>query len=874
MDAATLPHRVMKHVLPVVLDPRAVDPMRSMRIVEAARAAQALERRAFDPMDGAPRSIEHMPLRRECGQLAVELRALVESLAEDAPVLSEALLAHVCRDTLLFPGGKTEFPPENAHPMYSVKALSKLVTRVLAAHGAHVSGDLREENIINGEHDIGGKQEIVVATVLKEAEEAADVIDTWIVKESLRETVASVTDDLVERDGVFFSNPKPEQERVYEATKDEDAMATAMLDAALKAMCEIRRSGAEADLARCELTHAASDAAISRAEWLLESRLERGSMGRWGVEADPARSRRWRSKHLDDVATAGAELASADIAVRDWSRRAAAVERSVVEFFQFGSTDLDRMDTFNRILEDRARALRESDQRAATCRQLCEGVESFERCREPEREAAAESDLLPEGFLDFSFDAALDEDDVTGDVVERGDDLPKLAASGIARNPFKRRGDEKREIVPEERERKPERSKKSNRDVAGGRWEKTYELAIEEVILACEEVLETAELTSAAGPEAEEAAVARAEAKAKAERARELARLADEKSRAVVDDVGVVAFVEPRSRTRELLEELREAMIRYRSCRGIEVGEEFEMLRFVAETGQHLEGLNAVFAKAPADLAEACDVENAEHFAGAASDLLREFEDRLAEMDALAKKARQVAEEALRGAKPGKLVAKPGKLVKHSPQFVDAVRWLALGADVKRGEALRDTATALRDNLTRAQETARNVSIAIKEHTGLGLTAMSTRDDDAEKPTRKIKQPVDSSDDDDDDVASATTTTVTTTVTTTTIAANERRRGSAPRRWRGGRHPTAVRLISVVAAKLAGRPKLVEALRRNALASVPPTVPSPPGGEDALAAAAIAETPLTAKEDVDRLVAQATDPRALASMYEGWCPWL
>ena len=33
------------------------------------------------------------------------------------------------------------------------------------------------------------------------------------------------------------------------------------------------------------------------------------------------------------------------------------------------------------------------------------------------------------------------------------------------------------------------RSKKSNRGVAGG-GEKTYELAIEEVILACEEVLE------------------------------------------------------------------------------------------------------------------------------------------------------------------------------------------------------------------------------------------------------------------------------------------------------------------------------------------------------------------------------------------------
>ena len=283
------------------------------------------------------------------------------------------------------------------------------------------------------------------------------------------------------------------------------------------------------------------------------------------------------------------------------------------------------------------------------------------------------------------------------------------------------------------------------------------------------------------------------------------------------------------------------------------------MLRFVAETGQHLEGLNAVFAKAPADLAEACDVENAEHFAGAAADLLREFKDRLAEMDALVRKARRVADEALYGAKPG---------VEHSPWFIDAVRWLALDSGVTRAEALRDTATALRDNLTRAQELARNVSIAIKEHTGLGLVATETRDADAEKPTRGIEQPVDSSDDDDDDDVSATTT-------TTSAAASARRRGSAPRRWRGGRHPTAVRLISVVAAKLAGRPKLVEALRRNALASVPPKVPSPPGGEDLnLAAAAAVETPLTAKEDVDRLVAEATDARRLASMYEGWCPWL
>ena len=340
-------------------------------------------------------------------------------------------------------------------------------------------------------------------------------------------------------------------------------------------------------------------------------------------------------------------------------------------------------------------------------------------------EAAAESDLLPEGFLDFSCDAALDEDDETGDVVERGDDPPKLAASGIARNPFKRRGDVKRESVPRRGSESPRRSLRRRggpkvRPRRRGGWEKTYELAIEEVILACEEVLETA--SASAGPEAEAAAVARAEAAAKAERARELARLADEKSRAVVDDVGVAAFVEPRSRTRELLEELREAMIRYKGT--VRIADEDE--NYVVETGQHLEGLNAVFAKAPTDLAEACDVENAEHFAGAASDLLREFKDRLAEMNASAKKARQVADQAL--------CMTTRKLVENrpSPQFVDAVRWLALGADVKRGEALRDTATALRDTLTRAQESARNVSIAIKEHTGLGLTATEPRDDDAE----------------------------------------------------------------------------------------------------------------------------------------------
>ena len=99
-------------------------------------------------------------------------------------------------------------------------------------------------------------------------------------------------------------------------------------------------------------------------------------------------------------------------------------------------------------------------------------------------------------------------------------------------------------------------------------------------------------------------------------------------------------------------------------------------------------------------------------------------------------------------------------------------------------------------------------------------------------------------------------------------------------RWRGGRHPTAVRLISVVAAKLDGRPKLVELLRIAAKATPAPKVPSPLWDDTFVTmlprspAAAKGETPLTAKQDVDRLIAEATDARRLASMYEGWCPWL
>ena len=166
-------------------------------------------------------------------------------------------------------------------------------------------------------------------------------------------------------------------------------------------------------------------------------------------------------------------------------------------------------------LEDRSRALKDSEQRAATCRQLCEGVESFERSREPEREAAAAETLLPEGFLDFSFDAGLDDD-------EQPD--PIRAAGGIAKNPFKKKGKKPVNVT----EVQTQRSKRSNAEVAGG-FEKTYESAVTDVILACEEVLQTA--MAPAGPKAEAAAAARAEASEKAEKARELERIVDEKRR-------------------------------------------------------------------------------------------------------------------------------------------------------------------------------------------------------------------------------------------------------------------------------------------------------------------------------------------------------
>ena len=864
MDSAMLPHKVMRYILPIALDPRAVDPMRSMRIVEAAQVSQVLDRRAHDLRERQWRDSGVTDVEvfwREGEALAAELKAHVESLAQDMPALTEALLAHVCCDTVLHP--KTD--PEYAGSVFAVKAVSKLVTRILAACAANVSGDLREENIVEGEHEVGGKLEDVAATVIKEAEEAADIINVNVVEHTLENTFS----------GVAPTGGQNSEPRLEGATKGKDVRT--MLDAAARAVYAVRRSAAEAELADRERRHATSSGAISRCEWLLESRLEQGSDGAWGFETEPTASRRWRTQHLDHVATAAAELASADIAVRSWAQRAGAVERSFVEYFRPWA-DRDRMETLARSLEDRSRALKDSEQRAATCRQLCEGVESFERSREPEREAAAAETLLPEGFLDFSFDAGLDDD-------EQPD--PIRAAGGIAKNPFKKKGKKPVNVT----EVQTQRSKRSNAEVAGG-FEKTYESAVTDVILACEEVLQTA--MAPAGPKAEAAAAARAEASEKAEKARELERIVDEKRRAIVDDIDVMAFIwhdgvhgdlsfpgstfhptakmEPKS-TPWYLRELENVATDLRNALctpGTPVA------RFIEETRKHLDGLNALFPKVPTDLAEAIDIDDAEMCADEASYLLKEFEEKVERCIDMAIQAMDYSYQALTEAQHSREHG-----FTYSEEFSSAIRWFANAtadladlADLATADPadlnLSSTAKLLRAVLDNAQNLSRRASIEIKEHTGLGLTAADPRDDDTEPP-RRVEQPADSSDD-EDGASSATIA----------AAATVRRRGSAHvTRWRGGRHPTAVRLISVVAAKLDGRPKLVELLRIAAKATPAPKVPYDIYYADTFGtglprspAAAKGETPLTAKQDVDRLIAEATDAHRLASMYEGWCPWL
>ena len=103
------------------------------------------------------------------------------------------------------------------------------------------------------------------------------------------------------------------------------------------------------------------------------------------------------------------------------------------------------------------------------------------------------------------------------------------------------------------------------------------------------------------------------------------------------------------------------------------------------------------------------------------------------------------------------------------------------------------------------------------------------------------------------------------------------RRAAALHRWRGRRHPHAARLLAVVAAKLDGRPRLVETLRRRAGTDVKDDVGEvgEERREDAsLSETCLSETPLSVAEDVARLTAMATDPDTLAAMYEGWMPWL
>ena len=378
-----------------------------------------------------------------------------------------------------------------------------------------------------------------------------------------------------------------------------------------------------------------------------------------------------------------------------------------------------------RSLEDRGRALKDSEQRAATCRQLCEGVESFERSREPEREAAAAETLLPEGFLDFSFDAGLDDD-------EQPD--PIRAAGGIAKNPFKKKGKKPVNVT----EVQTQRSKRSNAEVAGG-FEKTYESAVTDVILACEEVLQTA--MAPAGPKAEAAAAARAEASEKAEKARELERIVDEKRRAIVDDIDVMAFIwhddfpgsafyptakmEPESTTWYL----RELEIVATDLRTALCAPERPVARFIEETRKHLDGLNALFPKVPTDLAEAIDIDDAEMCADEASYLLKEFEEKVERCIDMAINAMDYSYEALTEAQHCREHG-----FTYSEKFSSAIRWFANAtadladlADLATADPadlnLSSTAKLLRAVLDNAQNLSRRASIEIKEHTGLGLTA-------------------------------------------------------------------------------------------------------------------------------------------------------
>ena len=209
----------------------------------------------------------------------------------------------------------------------------------------------------------------------------------------------------------------------------------------------------------------------------------------------------------------------------------------------------------------------------------------------------------------------------------------------------------------------------------------------------------------------------------------------------------------------------------------------------------------------------------------------------------------------------------------------DAVVALAESARDGGASAAAAEATATRDATETAAKAATRAAAALKEEAGLGLVADGGEDGgvaDGGEDGGVADDVADEDKDEDEDEAEESTRE--SDVTSSASRAPPRaRRAAALHRWRGRRHPHAARLLAVVAAKLDGRPLLVETLRRRAGTDVKDDVGEvgEERREDAsLSETCLSETPLSVAEDVARLTAMATDPDTLAAMYEGWMPWL
>ena len=530
-------------------------------------------------------------------------------------------------------------------------------------------------------------------------------------------------------------------------------------------------------------------------EWTLEDRLERGSGGAWpGAGEEP---RRLRALVLDAISSAAADVVASNAAVARWEHRAAATEAELGETSRAGDARIS--------LRRRRLVLVDAANRAAELARLCEAVETFERCREPERDAAAEAALLPEGFLDFS----LDEDDDVG----RG------------------------------------------RDADADGWEEAYEATLERLVAAAE--------ASAEGGAS--AAAAATEARA---RAAETSRLARDASAAATEanasrDAAVAAFRSTRA------DGFAAAFSRAKdSADAISRAASSDVVETFATLLAHLDASLAGRSIAGGGVRGAGDVVVA---AGRAAAEASNRRARLAETLDATRKRLGVVVDALRvlGDAATSTTAVPTDV-----EVEDAVVALAESARDGGASAAAADATATRDAMETAAKAATRAAAALKEEAGLGLVADGGEDGGVADGGEDGGVADDVADDEDEAEESTRESDVTSSASR---APPRARRAAALHRWRGRRHPHAARLLAVVAAKLDGRPRLVETLRRRAGTDVKDDVGEvgEERREDAsLSETCLSETPLSVAEDVARLTAMATDPDTLAAMYEGWMPWL